>query len=446
MVSIEKVRGARNYVGRGRTGTVAGFLSALLFLGLVLAGTAAADDYHYVNNIIGERAAGMGGAYVAVADDTSGLFYNPAGTVFATGNSVSASGNTWRQESKTYNGALGNSNYQRNSTTIQPNFFGVVQHTPIGTIGFSYVIPDSTLQQQDQSFAYPYTNIPTYTLNYNNEINSYNIGPSYATDVTKNLKVGITLYYHFKKRKTINNQIQTVAVTGQPNQAQWDNFLFKDEENGARPILGFIYAPEDGKYSLGLAVSKTFVFNASQYFQKTCRHSLPAGTGDPCYSATDSAHQPVEFPIQTGDVLPDYPTEVRFGAAFFPSNAWLISADVDYFSRANSDSFGVYGWTRQPVLNLAVGTEYYFTPAFAVRGGLYTDNTNVDSQGLAVADDKINLYGASLSTAWFTKYSSISLGLNYAFGSGDSNISASGVLGTMSSRVLTIFLGSSYNY
>ncbi len=429
MVSIRKALGAQNHVGRGKTRTVSGLLPALVLFGLISAGTAAADDYHYTNNIIGERAAGMAGAFVAVADDTSGLYYNPAGTTLATGNSVSASGNTWRQESKTYNGALGNANYQRNSTTIQPNFFGIVQHTPIGTLGFSYVVPDSTIQQQDQTYNNPNANDLQFTLNYNNQIDYYNIGPSYATDVSKNLKVGLTLYYHYKKRKTINYETTTLSSAGHP--VAYGNSLLKDEENGTRPILGIMYAPDEGKYSVGLTVSKTFIFYASQYLQ---------------FVQPTTTTQPPQF--FTGGVLPDYPTEVRLGAAYFPSNALLVSADLDWFSQANADSFGVYGWTRQQVLNFALGAEYYLSPAFAIRGGAYSDYTNVDSTALAggFPDDKVDLYGVSLSTAWFSKYSSISLGVNYAWGSGNSNITSTGKIGSMSENILTVFLGTSYNY
>ena len=43
-------------------------------------GFAAADEDHYNNIIIGDRPAGMGGAYTAISDDPSGLYYNPAGS------------------------------------------------------------------------------------------------------------------------------------------------------------------------------------------------------------------------------------------------------------------------------------------------------------------------------------------------------------------------------
>ena len=45
----------------------------------VLSPPARADDNHYQNFLVGERAASIGGAYTALSDDASGAYYNPAG-------------------------------------------------------------------------------------------------------------------------------------------------------------------------------------------------------------------------------------------------------------------------------------------------------------------------------------------------------------------------------
>ena len=45
--------------------------------------------------LFGGRAAGMGGTYIAISDDTAGCFYNPAGTVYAYEDSISGGGNAF---------------------------------------------------------------------------------------------------------------------------------------------------------------------------------------------------------------------------------------------------------------------------------------------------------------------------------------------------------------
>ncbi len=100
-----------------------------------LAGIASADEFHYNNLIIGDRAIGMGGAYTGVSDDPSGLYYNPAGVVYTTGRNLSASVNAFYSLDKKYNGVIGGLGWERNATALLPNFFGIVQ--PFGVFAAS---------------------------------------------------------------------------------------------------------------------------------------------------------------------------------------------------------------------------------------------------------------------------------------------------------------------
>src|SRR3989338_10609470 len=59
-----------------------------------------ADEYHYNNIIIGDRASGMGGAYTAISDDPSGLYYNPAGIAFSFGRSLSGGAQAYHMVQK----------------------------------------------------------------------------------------------------------------------------------------------------------------------------------------------------------------------------------------------------------------------------------------------------------------------------------------------------------
>ncbi|MEO0815174.1 MAG: UPF0164 family protein, partial [Myxococcota bacterium] len=52
---------------------------SLLLCAAFTASPAHADDTHYQDFVVGGRAVGLGGAFTALADDPSGVFYNPAG-------------------------------------------------------------------------------------------------------------------------------------------------------------------------------------------------------------------------------------------------------------------------------------------------------------------------------------------------------------------------------
>jgi len=65
------------------------------------------DQFHYANVLMGDRAMGLGGAFTAVADDASGLIYNPAGLAFALSNDISGSGNAFYRKKVTYKRTMG---------------------------------------------------------------------------------------------------------------------------------------------------------------------------------------------------------------------------------------------------------------------------------------------------------------------------------------------------
>jgi long-chain fatty acid transport protein len=412
--------------------------TAFVAVFLSLCGVAFGDEYHYVNTIVGERPSGMAGAYTAVADDATGTYYNPAGIIFTASSKIQASINTFQATTKTYQGALGSTDYSRTSSTLVPNFVGFIQLTPYGTFGFSIVVPDSKLEQQAQTLNSPDANTAYRTINWNNQMSVLNAGPSLALDVTKNLKFGVTFYIHKKNISTIKSDLQKLSAAGlatlglASNYTQpfvWTNAYYTLEEFGTRPILGLLWEPEEAKYSVGLTASQTFIYTASQYQQTFI--GAPAGA--------------YFYPIKTPASIPTYPLQVKAGAAYFPTNSLLISFDVSYNTSADSDAV-VNQWSRGQIINYAMGVEYYPSSSFALRGGFYTDYSNTTQQALnaSQATDNVDITGYCLSGTWFSKNSSLSLGVNYGAGNGQGNIS--GTTAPMSYQSLTAFLGTSYNY
>ena len=89
------------------------------------------SDYNYYNDIVGDRATGMGGAYTAISDDPSGAWYNPAGLVFSMDNQISLSVNSYQDKGLTIERAIESGGrlypYKQNISNFYPSFFGVVQ-------------------------------------------------------------------------------------------------------------------------------------------------------------------------------------------------------------------------------------------------------------------------------------------------------------------------------
>ncbi len=401
--------------------------------------SAYADDLHYNNILVGDRAAGMGGAYTAISDDPSGLYYNPAGIVFAPGRSFSASVNAYQYSKKTYKDVLGGNGWERVSSNLLPNYFGVIQPLGSGKIGFSYAVPDTRLENQAQTFE----NLGTttrYVINMNDTDYTYNFGPSYAIKLNDRLSVGGTLYMHYRDRQLISNQLQNLV----PADYEWRNSYDSTSEWGVKPVLGVMWAPKD-KLSLGLTVSKTSMISSSRRIQNTIR-SAGSGSTVPSYSVWESSDDR-QFPWVT-----------TAGAAYFPSESLLVSADLSLYSAESytltfkEKSSGAADALRNPkssTFNAAIGAEYYPNAKIAFRGGLFTNmaNTPTLSTGASGQPEHVDMYGVSLSASHFTRSSSLTLGGSYSYGLGKSQVLlGSASLQDVEMQNLTAFLSAAFTY
>ena len=418
---INKRRGLQDRIAR----------ASLLGLALALGSGAKADEYHYNNIVVGDRASGMGGAYTAVSDDPAGLYYNPAGIVYGAANNLSASVNAYHRNYTEYQNVLGGNGWKRTSASLLPNFFGVTQALGRGTVGFSYAVPDSVLEDQDQSFS----NIPgtlsdgtsvtieEFIVNFSHKDETYNIGPSYALKLGKSLSAGATLYIHRRERDSTFNQYLDLST----GEFQWLNTYYETAETGIKPVLGLMWAPVD-KVSVGMALSKVSLFSSRTLSQTTCQ-------GVDC---------PYERRVVRSDEKRELPYVLNLGAAYFPSSALLVSMDVSYYTETD-DNFQ----DKDAVLNVALGAEYYFTNQWAMRLGFFSDHANTPevASGQTNQPEHIDLYNGSFSLSRFAGNSTTTLGLAYGAGSGEAQLfGGSTSIQQVDRQTFTVFLSASYSY
>ena len=410
-----------------------------LILAVVLiaafAAVAAADSYHYRNIIVGDRASGMGGAYTAIADDPSGIFYNPAGIVYSQGTNVSASANAYHNTKKTYSNVLGGMGWERNASTLLPNFFGVIQKAGKGKLGLAYVVPDSVVEDQDQVFVNMPSDVtgPTvqteHYLNFNNEDSTHQFGMAYAREYSETFSWGMSLFYHHRRIQNMINEV----VTYDTGDSRWYNKYYESEEDGVMPVLGAMWTPAE-KYSFGMSVSKIYITGSRTSAQQTVKDYASA-----------------KARVTTGSTGEDrkYPVNVNLGAAFFASETFLLTADVNYYS-STKDKNPLLDVERTWVTNFALGTEYYFSPNLAMRFGLYSNMSaapDITRGVTSVTEDKVDMTGGTLSFTHFGRGSSLTMGMSYAAGSGDAQVSDNNMeIQTADITSWTVYLSNAYGF
>jgi long-chain fatty acid transport protein len=219
---------------------------------------------------------------------------------------------------------------------------------------------------------------------------------------------------------------------------EWLNKVVKTNEVGVRPKLGVSYSPIS-EVSLGMAIDQTFVFTAQQTLQDSqCKTD----------STTIGCIDQLDPIISTFNYIPKYPIQVRLGGAWFPSNSFLLSADIIVNTPVTQSSAAFPN--REMTIDAAIGTEWYWDPQWALRSGLFTAmaNTPLLNETDLFQEEHINRYGASFSVARFSKGSSISIGVLGQYGTGQSQIfgDLAGELQNVTSFDLVGFFTTSYRY
>jgi len=422
---------------------------SLLIAHCSLLSPAFADEYHYNNIIIGDRASGIGGAYTAISDDASGCYYNPAGIVFAPGRSLSASANVYNYFRKTYKDVLGGKGWERVSSNLLPNYFGIIQPLGQGIIGFSYAVPDSRLENQKQTFYNfpgidPTTKLPLtinrYVINLNDTDYTYNFGPSYALKIRDNLSIGATLYLHYRGRELISNHFLTVD----DGRYEWRNVYDSLTEWGLKPIIGMMWNPLD-KVSMGLTVSQNYTFNTDRRIQIAYR-GLDYGAANPDYNVWESTDKR------------KLPIILTLGGAYFLSESLLFSADISYYTDSSytvtykntaTGAAASESIPQERTINIAIGTEYYLNDRIAMRGGFFTNMANTPKLSSGKTDqlEHIDMYGITFSISQFTRSSSLSLGGSYSLGTGEAQpYAGSAAIKSAEMQNLTAFISASFSY
>ncbi len=426
------------------------FLLALLAIGLLTA-SVFADDEHFINIMPGDRAAGLGGAYTAISDGPEGAYYNPAGLAYSPTSYFSLSTNAVQlkrlQYFDIYNGYSGLSstnpvNYTRDSFSFVPNFFGMVQKDQGTAFALTIASLDNeSFDQRDKLDLETGGVTLNVNVDYVQTTSDQEVGFSWGFLLDKHFSLGCGLFAGYKDKKYINGSVLRETVS---QFFSTSTIYSREQLFTLRPSLGVQLALGD-QITVGLASTMAlpiFGIYTSQFVNYTY------ASDDPTHPSADVGDTTVRnFDIIKNNFFTGTSIKNSLGIAWFPTQSLALSGDfLAYVPIDPKNALGkVFTW------NAALGLEWYISPNFPLRIGLFTNNANtpVLYTNLANQADHIDMYGASLATGYTTSNFDLTIGVSASTGAGYAQILSDGnfatPINTASASTLQVFISGGYH-
>lgn len=373
------------------------YFNGLLLLLLAQPAMAAFSNYNSI--LIGDQAAGMGGAYTAMNSDASALaYYNPAGLAFLQGHSFSAAVGIYKKFDTTFGKE---EDFTKAPLRINQGFFraipsstGSVIRRDGYTIAFSIVVPDFDSYKGDLRASTENTT----TLSYVDE--SLWVGAAVAKPISETESLGLTMYY------TARSYTRSLNDSSFPTASE--AVLFSSEktlvENAIVAILGYHWKLSD-KWSFGTSVRSpnlTVKGNGSYFSSKVDTNPYTVTT--------------VNRPDETTNV--NIPGKLSIGVAYHESEDLNVSADASLYQAMEYNDFNdptiATHWKHRAIWNVSAGVEKRVMPWLKVRMGAFTNfssHPNPDASIAGAQPDKVDQLGFSANLA-FTSGDKI----DYTFG------------------------------
>lgn len=414
--------------------------------------SAHADIFHYNNVLVGERAVGLGGAFTALADDASGLYYNPAGIAFAQSNDISGSGNAYYKKSTEYSNVVMEQDYTETASGMFAPFLGILnkldRFVP-GLVG-AFAMYTSDTELLNQNDRWPVVNLGTVgtktqsiqgfhrVVQLRTTTSHIALGAGYR--MSGRLSVGFGLRYttiselsqDFQQSDAVIEDSASGTSTVTQLTKLYQNSRTSIEAKGLEPSFGVQMALGQS-ISLGLSARKgAFVSqeltSASDALQTLQVNAAGAAVVTEVASAADG---------KSSNPLGKIPGEVRLGAAWFANPRLMACGDISYYDPATTSPAA---YKRNSVLNYSAGAEYYVTPSVAMRGGFFTNNDSRPSLSTSkyTGGTNVDYKGGSLFAAYIQPNSQISLGAVVQSGAGKAQkVSGSTKLTDVTSSITT---------
>ena len=368
---------------------------------------ALAGEANYQPYIVGERAAGMGGAVVATADGMDAGFYNPAGLGAEERDSISVNGTLYGiQNFETEDASFPGEDFQISSFATIPTGLSAVKKLKPGTVAaFSVFVPSQSSAREIQ--AYPETQ---HYYNYSQDEQTLYLGPSIGQVVNDRLSLGASVFGVYQTASDFEN-------------LYWGDYAYTYSANYKYSVIGLIGVvgaqyrlARDWSFGVAAATPSLRLAGSGSFQISEVLGSAEAAGADSVY-------------YDDLDADNGLPAQVRAGFGW--RRAGVASAGLDVTHHFSSS----YDWMdgeqngervairqeREAVTDLQLGGEYIVRQRYPLRAGFFTSFSSapeLDPAGDSTIN-QVDLYGVTASVGSIGENVVMNLGLSYVWGTGD---------------------------
>lgn len=375
----------------------------------------------------------LGGAFASLSDDSSGLYYNPAGIADARYTSLQLSTSLYGFERGATENVLPVEGIEQldiefTDLIVVPASGGFVktfgdkdtEGKPMQAYGVCVILP---------SFRSSTASDGSETATYQRRITDRELwtGVGYAHKIDQRLRLGLSGFYILRSVVDVENLTDRVSLGT-------DSDKFETVTNDISFLNGSLVFIGGAKYvigngvTLGLSVQSPSIEVHSQGDLRFSR-----ATSDPTAApAMTSRLERIDVTDASSDVR--YAPSVRLGAHYAEPYKYTVSIDVSYHAPVDYELLKFDRNKVEParlpfnprierrgVLNVNAGAEYLVVREVSVAAGAFTDFSSAPDAPSAPTSDQpphVDLFGLSMSIGYFGKHSLSRFGVLYSFGSG----------------------------
>ncbi|MBD3289423.1 hypothetical protein GF337_11525 [candidate division KSB1 bacterium] len=372
------------------------------------------------NSLIGARSAGIGTAFVGIANDASAIYYNAAGLAFAPSKAQFILCGKSYHPTHTYINSIG----EKATSEIDATLFEMFTYYRLSnrwTLGFGIFTPyaGGGMQWHQDEIGY----------SIEGAIGTISFSPTVTLKIFPQLAVGVNMnYYYIVSEQNISDPagkfiIRKLKLPGDLSTdfLSIDNFRMNAEENGTEySFTGSIFYKPNDKLSLGFAFHgpTNVALSGASEMEGYAQYAMPPL---PAIPITFKG----KFSSGTGFYLP---ASYALGMSYHVTPKWIIACEYDYYYWSKlkdvlktnysvpvfindvpleetgllPEGMSGFDWNYKEPMGfndsyyLKIGAEYLYSDRITLRCGGSYDNGKVSKEAYSVTNidvTKINFLG-----------------------------------------------------